>query len=535
MCVVNDEEKKAGNALGVVVPAFRARALVALLGLAMSGMAATGASAESRTISMYHIHTKERITITYWKDGHFIPSALRKLNWFLRDWRKRRAVHMDPRTIDLIWKLHADLRSKKPVYIICGHRSAATNAMLRRIGRHVARRSRHITGQAIDFRFPDVPNWKVRNLALAYGLGGVGYYGEGRNGFIHADSGSVRHWPRMPQYKVASIIRKYRRMIGRGWKRGNSYIMVANASRGSNKRMNFNKRAQAARKAPAVKAGEVLLASASPKGIRHAARVAAAKAAAAKVAKGGKAARKPIPLPGVKPVLLAAKAAPAGNANAPATPAVPTPRARPYQVLVLAASRMEITPASAPATETNFANPRSARDPIGVVIASLPPQQTANPVALEAEARAEAAPVAARHWPRVMRAGKGDLAVALANGEARGVPTIANATLRGSMPATGVARNGKGNMLSAPLGMTPQQLARRDGAPLLRNDTQQAGMFWPGMRVRAVPDRMHRPQRVNRNGKGDLLTAARLPESIRKAALEEGALKAAALKPISFR
>ena len=425
--------------------------LAAVLGVAVLGASAAGANAEERTISMYHIHTKERITITYWKDGHYIPSALRKLNWFLRDWRKNRAVRMDPRTIDLIWKLHADLGSKKPVYIICGHRSAATNAMLRRIGRHVARRSRHITGQAIDFKFPDVPQWKVRNLALAYGIGGVGYYGDGPNGFVHADTGKVRHWPRLPQYKLASIIRKYKRYIGRGWKRGNDYIMVAS------------------RKAR--------------RGLRVARRLP----------------KKPVALPGV-PKLTAAS----GNAAT----AAPRPRPRPYEVLVLAASRMEVTPASAPATVTNFDRGPS-RDPIGMVIASLP-RQNATP---------------ANRYPRVNRKAKGDLAVALLNGAARHLPVVDDLQR--------VAGGGKSDL--GQLGVAPDTLKARNGAPYL-GKVAAASAYWPGLTAQADDHApRHGRQRVNRKAKGDLLTSMRMLPQVRAAALRGGAQVVGVLQPLSFR
>ena len=42
---------------------------------------------------------------------------------------------MDPRTVDLMWELYADLGSKVPIRIISGYRSAETNSMLKRIGR----------------------------------------------------------------------------------------------------------------------------------------------------------------------------------------------------------------------------------------------------------------------------------------------------------------------------------------------------------------------------------------------------------------
>ena len=62
---------------------------------AMTG-ATVDASGDTRTIWMYHIHTKETISILYKKDGTYVPEALKKLNWFLRDWRKNDATEMDP-------------------------------------------------------------------------------------------------------------------------------------------------------------------------------------------------------------------------------------------------------------------------------------------------------------------------------------------------------------------------------------------------------------------------------------------------------
>ena len=57
-------------------------------------MAAPGANAagETRTLSLHNIHTHEDLTITYKKDGQFDPAALKRLNTFLRDWRKSGAL-----------------------------------------------------------------------------------------------------------------------------------------------------------------------------------------------------------------------------------------------------------------------------------------------------------------------------------------------------------------------------------------------------------------------------------------------------------
>src|SRR6476620_2046348 len=148
---------------------------------------AVSAGGETRTLSLYHVHTGESLTVTYKVDGRYIPSALDKINHLLRDWRRNEVIRIDPKTIDLMWELHADLGSVQPVHIICGYRSPTTNAFLKRIGRNVAKKSQHMVGKAIDLYFPDVSIEKIRDSALVRQVGGVGYY-RGPNGFVHIDS-----------------------------------------------------------------------------------------------------------------------------------------------------------------------------------------------------------------------------------------------------------------------------------------------------------------------------------------------------------
>ncbi len=78
---------------------------------------------ETRTLSMYNIHTKETITVTFKRDGKYDPDALKKLNTFMRDWRANKETNMDPALIDLIWTLHQELGSTQPVNLICGLRT----------------------------------------------------------------------------------------------------------------------------------------------------------------------------------------------------------------------------------------------------------------------------------------------------------------------------------------------------------------------------------------------------------------------------
>ncbi len=164
--------------------------------------------AEDRTLSMFNIHTKDTITVTFKRDGKYVPEALQALNHFMRDWRRNQEIRMDPALIDLIWELHAQLGSKEPVHLICGYRSAATNEMLRHTVGGQAQHSRHITGQAADLMFPDVPLKQLRYSALIQERGGVGFYPASGLPFVHVDTGNVRMWPRMPRLELAMLFPK---------------------------------------------------------------------------------------------------------------------------------------------------------------------------------------------------------------------------------------------------------------------------------------------------------------------------------------
>ncbi len=165
----------------------------------------TEPGSEVRTLSIYNIHTKETSTVTFKKDGAFIPEGLVKLNQAMRDWRRNEPTKMDPKLIDLIWEIHRELGSKEPVHLISGYRSRRTNNGLRKRVGGQARNSRHILGKAADIHFPDVPAKRIRNSALVRQRGGVGYYPKSGVPFVHVDTGRVRHWPRVRRRELAML------------------------------------------------------------------------------------------------------------------------------------------------------------------------------------------------------------------------------------------------------------------------------------------------------------------------------------------
>ena len=181
-------------------------ALAALaLVLASQGLRSAVADGDTRTISLHHIHTGEDLTITYKRNGQYDPDALKKINHILRDWRKDEEIQMDPRLIDVVWEVYREVGGKGSIHVVCGYRSPATNAMLRRRSRGVARFSQHMLGRAMDFFIPGVPLETQREAGLRLQRGGVGYYPSSGSPFVHMDVGNVRHWPRMTREQLVRV------------------------------------------------------------------------------------------------------------------------------------------------------------------------------------------------------------------------------------------------------------------------------------------------------------------------------------------
>lgn len=184
--------------------------LLALAGLVLLTGVPVGLQAgpeKDRTLSFYHIHTKESLTVTYKRNGKYDPKVLKSINWFMRDWRNDAVIKIDPRLIDILWEMHTELGSRQPINIISAYRSRKTNNMLRRTRGGQASNSRHLYGKAIDAHFPDVSVRYVRYAALIRQRGGVGYYPTSALPFVHVDTGRVRHWPRMKRDELALLFK----------------------------------------------------------------------------------------------------------------------------------------------------------------------------------------------------------------------------------------------------------------------------------------------------------------------------------------
>jgi uncharacterized protein YcbK (DUF882 family) len=159
-------------------------------GSALAGLRSAGE--ERRSLSLYNIHTGESLQTVYWADGDYIPGALQAIDVIMRDHRTGDVLAMDPGVLDLIHALKQKLQARGPLHIISGYRSPKTNARLNRCSSGVAKNSFHMYGKAVDIRLPGCRLCRLRDVATALGIGGVGYYPKSR--FVHVDIGPVRSW-----------------------------------------------------------------------------------------------------------------------------------------------------------------------------------------------------------------------------------------------------------------------------------------------------------------------------------------------------
>ncbi len=115
-----------------------------------------------------------------------------EIDFLLRDYRANEILQIDTKTIDYLYEVYAAMDTTRHIQIMSGYRSPATNEMLRKRSKRVAKNSLHIVGKAIDFRIPGRKTKHLQLAALDLKLGGIGYYQ--KSDFVHIDSGSFRHW-----------------------------------------------------------------------------------------------------------------------------------------------------------------------------------------------------------------------------------------------------------------------------------------------------------------------------------------------------
>jgi uncharacterized protein YcbK (DUF882 family) len=137
--------------------------------------------------TLVNVHTHEAIVL----DAAPSERERERVEWFLRDrtnWERHAISALSLET------LRASVLSlgARRVEVVSGYRSDKLNEGLRKKGRHVAARSQHVLGNAIDYRLVGVPTQQLLAWVTRFHRGGIGFYP--RSGFVHVDAGRPRRW-----------------------------------------------------------------------------------------------------------------------------------------------------------------------------------------------------------------------------------------------------------------------------------------------------------------------------------------------------
>ena len=149
-------------------------------------------AAEPKRIQFESLHTSERLSVSYWRDGAYDPEALAQVERLLRDFRTDQRHPIDPKLLDYLVDVAGRVGREPSFSVISGYRSPATNQMLHERSSGVAQRSLHMEGRAIDVRMHGVDCAALAAQAIDLKRGGVGYY-RGSD-FVHLDTGAFRTW-----------------------------------------------------------------------------------------------------------------------------------------------------------------------------------------------------------------------------------------------------------------------------------------------------------------------------------------------------
>jgi len=160
---------------------------------ALCGRSSMGApGSNSRRIDLVNLHTGERLEIEYFRDDAYVTEALAAIDVLLRDFRSGEKHAMDPKLMDYLVDVAAQVGAPPAYSVISGYRSPETNERLHERSSGVSQHSLHMQGRAIDVRMTGVSCADLAARARDLERGGVGYYRA--SSFVHLDTGAFRAW-----------------------------------------------------------------------------------------------------------------------------------------------------------------------------------------------------------------------------------------------------------------------------------------------------------------------------------------------------
>jgi uncharacterized protein YcbK (DUF882 family) len=149
-----------------------------------------GAPARDRTLWLHRPDTGESFVESYRVDGQIARKPYLRLCYAMRDDGEAEMKLMAPGLLDLLWLTQqAAWRltgRQMPIDLLSAFRTRYHNAHVE----GAAPNSEHPKGHAADIRMKGITPGAIAELALYFGMGGVGQY----DTFTHVDIAGVRTW-----------------------------------------------------------------------------------------------------------------------------------------------------------------------------------------------------------------------------------------------------------------------------------------------------------------------------------------------------
>jgi uncharacterized protein YcbK (DUF882 family) len=159
---------------------------------ARASISAPDPNLKPRKIALLNLHTGERLETEYFREDAYVTDALATIDVLLRDFRSGGKHAMDPKLLDYLVDVAAQVNAPPAYSVISGYRSPETNERLHERSSGVSQHSLHMQGRAIDVRMTGVDCADLAARAQELKRGGVGYYRA--SDFVHLDTGAFRTW-----------------------------------------------------------------------------------------------------------------------------------------------------------------------------------------------------------------------------------------------------------------------------------------------------------------------------------------------------
>jgi uncharacterized protein YcbK (DUF882 family) len=174
-------------------PRRRVLAAAAAAAVAAPGARRAGATTPVRERWIWiQNNAGEEVATAYRAGQDYNGAAFGRLQHLFRDLRAETPGPIPPLLIDMLSLLQERFGYTRPLRLISGYRTPATNASLP----HAAPNSLHMRGMAADIIVPGLPQGDVVMMAMTLsehlGFMGIGWYGS----FTHMDIGPKASWTR---------------------------------------------------------------------------------------------------------------------------------------------------------------------------------------------------------------------------------------------------------------------------------------------------------------------------------------------------